>query len=154
MRQLFERYAKQNIHNMTINMFELFKSILPMFLIASCFAIGIEFLKYKIDKKIKQKYGESSEERIDRLSKSLKEAANLSSEIENEIIRRNEIVDKLKGDLDRYQELTKLKETEVEAVVQTMRGELRRESNKSLWQSAGLNLIFFLAGVAVTVYVS
>ena len=139
---------------MSASIFDLFKNIFPLTLVAGGIAIGIEYLKSRIDRKIKEKFGETSEERIDRLTKSLKEAASLSSEIELEISNRNRIVEKLKGDLKRYEELKKLKETEVEAVVQTMRGELRRESNKSLWQSAGLNLIFFLAGVAITFYLN
>jgi len=139
---------------MSISVLEIYKSILPMIIAAGGFAVGIELLKKKINIKIREKYGESSGERIERLSKSLKEAASLSSEIENEITRRNEIVEKLKTDLKRYEELKKLKESEVDAVVHTMRGELRREGNKSLWQSAGLNLVFFLAGIAVTIYIS
>ncbi len=139
---------------MSINILELYKNVLPMIIVAGGVAVGIELLKKKIEAKIREKYGESSGERIERLSKSLKEAASLSSEIENEITRRNEIVEKLKTDLKRYEELKKLKEPEVEAVVHTMRGELKREGNKSLWQSADLNLIFFLAGIAVTIYIS
>ena len=128
--------------------------MLPMILVVGGLTISIEFLKRKINRKLKDKFGESSEERIDRLTKSLKEASSLSSEIENEITKRNELVVKLKNDLERYEELKKLKVTEVEAVVRTMRGELRREGTKSIWASAGLNFIFFLAGIAATVYLN
>lgn len=112
-------------------------------------AIGLEYLKVKIDKKLKEKFGESSEERINRLTNSLKEAALLSSQIEMEINRRQEIVEKLKSDARKYDELAKLKEGEIEAVVQTMRGELQNEGKKSLLISAMINLFFFIAGVIV-----
>ena len=137
---------------MSINIFEMYKAMLPTILMFGGAAVGIELLKRTVDRKLKDKFGESSEEKIDRLTKSLKEASSLSNDIESEIVRRNKLVKKLRSDLIRYEELKKLKETEVEAVVQTMRGELKREGNKSLWFSAGLNFVFFLAGIAVTVY--
>lgn len=133
---------------------DLFFTMLPMMVGAGVVAIGAEYLKVKLERKLKEKYGETSEERIDRLAKSLKEAASLSSDIEEEINRRHAIVEKLKTDAQRYDDLAKLKEAEVEAVVQTMRGELQREGNRSFWKAAAINLVFFIAGVIATIYVA
>lgn len=139
---------------MTINFWELSRTILPILFGAGAFAIGLEYLKAKLEKKLKGKYGESSEERIDRLTRSLQEAVSLSSQIENEINRRQKILVKLKADSNRYNALAKLKGIEVEAVVQTMRGEIQKEGNISLWKAAAINMVFFVAGIVVTSYIS
>lgn len=139
---------------MSIDTTNIILTMLPAVVAAGGFALGAEYLRVKLDRKLKEKYGESSQERIDRLAKSLKEAANLSSEIEAEINRRHKMVEKLKNDAERFDELAKLKAAEVEAVVQTMRGELQREGNKSFWKAAAINLVFFIAGVVVTFYVA
>ena len=116
------------------------------------FIIFITFIKYKIEKKLKEKYGESRTERIERLTESLKEAAEVTSEIEAEIFRRNNLVSKLKEDERRYSELSKLKSQEVEAIVQTLSGELQKDSNKSLIKNTLINFSFFILGVIFTYY--
>lgn len=138
--------------SISINYFELAKAILPMVLAAGAASICLEYLKSKFDKKLRNIFAESSEERIDRLTKSLKEASNLSSQIEDEITRRQKIAEELKTSISRYEELTKLKESEVEAVVKTLRCELQKEGKKSFIQSAGLNIFFFIAGIAASYY--
>lgn len=59
---------------------------------------------------------------------------------------------RLRDDCRRYDTLAQLKGTEVEAVVQSLRGELRREGKRSFLQAVALNLFFFLAGLAVSIY--
>lgn len=136
----------------SIDTTEIFLKVLPTFLIAGGAAIGMEYLKVKLERKIKEKRGETTSERIDRLSKALKESISLTNEIEQEIQKRHSMVTKLKEDVNRYESLAKLKESEVEAIAQTLRGELRSEGSKSLLKSALISLIFFVAGVVVTLY--
>ena len=131
---------------------DLFWKMAPMLLVAGFAAIAMEFLKLKLSRKIREKFGETTSERIDRLSKALKESISLTNEIENEIRERHSIVTKLQGDVDRYESLAKLKESEVEAIAQTLRGELQSEGSKSLLKSAFVSLVFFIAGIVVTLY--
>lgn len=131
---------------------EFFKTIVPMVIAAGGFAIGVEFLKVKLDRKLREKHGESQEERINRLTSNLQEATTAISDIEVELKGRHELAKKVKEDYERYKKLANLKEEEVEAVMQSLRGELREEGNRSLLKSAAINLVFFLAGIAVSVY--
>lgn len=131
---------------------ELLITLLPMIFIAGAAAVGMEFLKVKVERKIKEKRGETTGERIERLSKALKESISLTNEIENEIQQRHSMVTKLQADVERFEKLASLKESEIEAVAQTLRGELRAEGSKSLIKSALVSLLFFIAGVLVTIY--
>lgn len=127
--------------------------IVPMVVAAGAVALGLEILKAKIERKIKEKNGETTAERIERLSNALKESISLTNEIEEEIQKRHSIVTKLQEDVTRFKKLAKLKESEVEAVAQTLRGELRTEGSKSLVKSALISLGFFIAGVLFTLYI-
>ena len=133
---------------------EVFIAILPAIIIAGVAAIATEYLKVRIERKVREKRGETTSERIEKLSSALTDATNLIGGIERELMERHRLVEKLRQDCDRYDQLAKLKATEVEAVVQSLRGELRQEGNRSFWQSVLLNFIFFAAGVAVTAYVT
>lgn len=133
---------------------EVLVAALPAVLVAGGLAIAVEYLKLKIDRKIREKRGETTSERIEKLSGALRDATNLIGGIERELKERHRLVEKLRDDCARYDQLAKLKATEVEAVVQSLRGELRQEGKRSFWQSALLNFVFFLAGVVVTVYVT
>ena len=131
---------------------EVLLKVLPMIFAAGGVAIGLEILKAKIERKIKDKRGETTAERIARLSKALKESIDLTNEIEAEIQQRHSMVTKLQEDVDRFEALAKLKGSEVEAIAQTLRGELRTEGSKSLVKSALVSLFFFVAGILVTLY--
>ena len=50
---------------------------------------------------------------------------------------------KSQENVERYEYLASLKETEVEAIAQTLRGELRSEGSKPLLKSALVSLVFF-----------
>lgn len=84
----------------------------------------------------------------------MKESISLTNEIEQEIQQRHSMVTKLQEDVNRFKRLAKLKGSEVEAIAQTLRGELRTEGSKSLFKSALVSLVFFIAGVLVTLYIS
>lgn len=138
----------------SIDVFEVFIRIIPMMLLLFAFMVGIQILGLLIKRKIKLKLGETPIDRIDRLSRALKESIELTSEIESEIRSRHQVVEKLKEDVERYEELSSIKASEVEAVAQTIRGEIKRESNKSLFKSTAINFLFFIAGIIVTLYLS
>ncbi|MBR9883447.1 MAG: hypothetical protein GYB21_07210 [Oceanospirillales bacterium] len=133
---------------------QLIKQVLPMIIAVGVFAVGFEFLKLKIERRLREKRGELPEDRIKRLANNLREATSAISEIEAELKERHALAEKVKSDYERYQKLAGLKRDEVEAVVQALRGELREEGTKSLWKSAIINLVFFIAGVLVTVYMA
>ena len=133
---------------------EILAAVLPMAAVAGAFAFGVELLKIKLEKRIRERRGETPSERIEKLSKALTDATSLISGIERELNERHRLVEKLREDCDRYDHLAKLKASEVEAVVRSLRGELRQEGKRSFWQSVGLNFVFFVAGVLVTVYMA
>jgi hypothetical protein len=133
---------------------ELLKTMIPMVLAAGGFAIGVEFLKLKLERKIRERRGETTSERVEKFANALTQATNLIASIERELKERHRLVEKLRQDCVRYDQLAKLKSVEVEAVVQSLRGELRQEGKKTFWQSVGLNFLFFLAGIVVTKYVA
>lgn len=133
---------------------EILLAMLPAALIAMGFAVALEILKLRIDRKVREKRGETTSERIEKLSGALTDATQLIGGIERELKERHRLVEKLRDDCNRYDQLAKLKATEVEAVVQSLRGELRQEGKRSFWQAVLLNFVFFSAGVLVAVYVT
>ena len=139
----------------TIEFTELIPSMIPVIIGVGLITVGVQALvtwSWTIPLKIRQKLkGKSYEARIENLSQSLSDATSLISSIEAEISERHKLVQKLKSDYKRYEKLAELKEQEVEAVVQSLRGELRRENSKSFWLSASLNFLFFLVGIIATV---
>ena len=131
---------------------ELLMAALPAIFAAGGLAVAVEYLKLRIDRKLREKRGETTSERIEKLSRALTDATKLIGGIERELKERHRLVEKLREDCDRYDQLAKLKATEVEAVVQSLRGELRQEGRRSFWQSVFLNFAFFIAGVLVTIF--
>ena len=133
---------------------EIFPAVWPMLFIAGGMAIGIEYLKIRLERKVREKRGETTSERIEKLSRALTDATNLIGGIERELKERHRLVEKLREDCDRYDQLAKLKASEVEAIVQSLRGELRQEGKRSFWQSVALNFVFFVSGVVVTIFIT
>jgi hypothetical protein len=107
---------------------------------------------------IKRRYGaekeEGIEDRVQKLTTSLRQATGLISQIESEITKRSELADRLKADVDRYKKLRSLSQPEVEAVAQTLRFELQKEGTKSFWKGVLVNFIFFLLGAAASYGIS
>lgn len=93
---------------------------------------------------------ETLEDRVDRLTNSLKEATNLISNIESEIAARSNLAAQLQEDVERFNKLSKLKQPEVEAIAQVLRGELVKEGSKSFWKGAALNFGFFILGAGAS----
>jgi len=86
-------------------------------------------------------------ERIDTLQTALNKASAVVGEIEQEVEERQALVRRLEQDLETYDELIKLSKSEVEAVAQTLRGELQKQDQHSSWKSLRMNLVFFALGV-------
>jgi hypothetical protein len=97
---------------------------------------------------------QSLKEKITNLTMALQDSATLISQIEIEINERRSLVEKLEGDAKRYNEIAKLKQSEVEAVAQVLRGDIQRENRKSFWQQLTINFLFFLLGVIMTIVLS
>ena len=95
--------------------------------------------------------GETTEDRIRRLTASLQEAAQLINNIESEMTARSVLAEKLQKDIETYNKLVELKKPEVEAVAQLLRGELKREGRRSFWTSLAMNFLFVALGVIGTV---
>jgi hypothetical protein len=93
-------------------------------------------------------------EKVDTLTSSLNRSADLISEVTEHINQRHELVEKLKKDHEKYQNLVNLKEEEVQAVAQILRGELKQEGKSSFRKSFLMNSLFFLMGSAVSVVVT
>jgi len=96
---------------------------------------------------------ESVEERINKLTYSLRESSALVGQIESEIQERSALVQKLKNDAETYEQIVKLKASEVEAVAQIVRGELKKEGQRSFWQSVGMNFFFYVLGAITSILI-
>jgi hypothetical protein len=92
---------------------------------------------------------ETFDQRVTRLTKSLDEAGHVVSELEHDIRSRQRLVERLREE----QKLLELTREEVDAVAQTLRGELRREGRKALWLNIGQSAAFFVLGAALTVLI-
>ena len=85
------------------------------------------------------------EDRIKTLTQNLESASTVVSEIEAEIQERSKIVKKLRNDVQLYEQLRKLSQSQAEAVAQTIKSEVTRESGKSIWRNAIISFVIALA---------
>lgn len=85
------------------------------------------------------------EDRITSLTENLKSSSSVISEIQAEIEKRSEIAQKLKTDVQRYEQLRELNQPQVEAIAQTIRSEITGESRKSIWRNAIITFVIALA---------
>ncbi len=85
------------------------------------------------------------ENRIETMMQNLKLSSAAISEIEVEIRKRSEIVNKLKKDVHVYTQLRELNQSQVEAIAQTIRREIIGESRKSMWRSTIITFFIALA---------
>lgn len=97
---------------------------------------------------------ETLEKRVGRLTASLSDAVRLIDEVQGEIEARQKLVEKLEKDAETYEQIAQLRQAEVEAVAQVLRGELRKEGGRSLRQTLGINSLFFLSGAGVSVAIT
>lgn len=95
-----------------------------------------------------------SEQQITHLTSSLRDATRLIERIEGDIKERHIFASKLQQEVETYSNLAKLKQPEIEAVANLVRGELHKERRRSFWENAALGFFFFLLGVVSTVALS
>lgn len=93
---------------------------------------------------------ETSEEKVRRLTASLQEAAQAIGDIQKEIQERHRLASKLQQDVQTYQRLKQVNAEEVEAVVQALGGEVRKEGRRNL----RTNIAFFVLGVIASAVTS
>jgi hypothetical protein len=93
-------------------------------------------------------------DRVKRLVKALAEATEVMAAIEKEVTARRVMAERLQRDVETHTRLLALDREEVEAVAQTMAGEVRREGRRNLLTSFLLNAFFFGLGVLVTLLLS
>ncbi|MCS0179991.1 hypothetical protein NDI96_06205 [Vibrio alginolyticus] len=108
---------------------------------------------FDVISKKKQKE-ETMEDRINKLTSALKESSSLVSQVEDEIRSRQALVNELKEDAKRYEDLASLNQQQVDAVAQVLQGELRKEGKVSFWKGVAVNFIFFLLGAGTSWYMS
>ena len=97
---------------------------------------------------------ETLEDRINKLTIALKESSHLVTEVENEISSRQQLVEELQKDAEKYEKLVSINQEQVDAVAQLLQGELRKESNKSFVKGIIVNFIFFILGAGVSILIS
>lgn len=119
-------------------------------LIGALFSFLYGFYQLRLRDKQAPGRKETIEERVGKLTDSLKEATSLINNIENEIKARSSLATQLQEDVERFNKLSELKKPEVEAIAQVLRGELAKEGNKAFWKGALVNFVFFLLGAAAS----
>lgn len=91
------------------------------------------------------------EQKIEILSSNLEDAAKAISEIETEIARRQELVERLEEQRRTTEELLALNQDQVEAVAEILRSELQREARSRFWfdiaTRVAIAAFFFLLGI-------
>jgi hypothetical protein len=101
--------------------------------------------------------GERVQERVDRLTGTLRDAmralAATSEELQREIDQGQQLVAKLQADARTSEELARVNRAQAEAVAMQLRTELQTEGRRSFWKDFAMNFVFFLAGVAASVLV-
>jgi len=70
---------------------------------------------------------ETLKERADKLNASLQNAVTLINEMQSQVQLNQQLVVRLQTDVERYDNLVKLKKEEVESVIQVFRSELQSE---------------------------
>ena len=104
--------------------------------------------------KRKKGKGDNLEIKIQKLTSALSTSANQINNIQSEIEERQKLVEKLKADHEHYEKLVELKESEVEAVAQLLRGELQKENKTTFLKSILSNFVFFFLGSVVSLAIA
>ena len=89
-------------------------------------------------------------ERVEKLTNSLRENIRILSEIEAEVNKRKNLIEKLSRDQLQYEQLTNLRGDDLEAISQVIMNEARRDNRASLLWSFVFGLFFFIAGAVVS----
>lgn len=93
------------------------------------------------------------EEKLDELTLTMQRSADLVAEVEAELSVRRAAVEQLKTDAEAARNVAQLSEEQRQAVALILRGAVAKEGRKTFWLGALVNLLFFVAGVGVTLLV-
>ena len=97
------------------------------------------------------KRGPFLQDRINQLAKNLRNSVEVILEIENEVNKQNQLLERLRSDVRQHEQLQQLNEAQAKAVAQTIRSELvrgRRSSNVINGViTFAVALAFFVAGL-------
>jgi len=102
-------------------------------------------LGYRNEVQKKKKEAPTLEDKITTFTENLKNSLSVISEIEVEVEKRSEIAERLKKDVQRYEQLKALSQSQVEAVAQTIRSEITHESKRSILRNAIITFVIALA---------
>lgn len=91
--------------------------------------------------------------RIDRLSRSLRDALRIIDDIKREVEEGSALLEQLEEDAAVKRQLARLSSDDARAVLVQMRETVRTESTRSTWVQFGLNVGFFVAGLLVAVVI-
>lgn len=97
---------------------------------------------------------ETRRSKIDRLSASLKDALTVIDDIRREVDDGNRLVTQLEEETKTKRQLAQLSSADAEAVLLQLRETVRAETSRGVWVQFGINALFFLLGVGVTLLVA
>ena len=118
----------------------------PPFLIFFAFFGAMLYLKIWLRKKRKER-GPTLEERIDKVSESLKNSISDIQELSEDVKSKQKAIEILKKEHTRYEHLTQLKTEEAQAVAEL----LKDDNKKSFWKGVAINFGFFVLGTIIAV---
>jgi len=111
---------------------------------------GLIFLVQSASKEKEKGKEPTLQDRISNLTKNLESSVAVITEIETEISKRKNLAQQLEADIERYDKLKDISRAQVEAIAQTLKIPLEKESRKSLIRTAVITfvvtLIFFTLG--------
>jgi hypothetical protein len=93
------------------------------------------------------------EDRLAELADAMRKSSELVTEVEAALQAREAAVERLRAEAETAQQIKDMTEEQQQAVANVLRAEVVRGGRKALWQGAGVNAFFFLAGVVVTLWV-
>jgi hypothetical protein len=135
-----------------LNLSDLLSEVGALATMAAIVPALFELLGRQLERRRTKGRQETTEMRIRKLTTSLTGAVDLINGIEREIEGRQALVGKLQKDVKRYTKLAALKKDEVEAVAQSLRGEIQREERRSFWRHVALNAFFFILGILASYF--
>ena len=123
----------------------------PSVAVAGIAAAGVNALVELMLARRRSQGAETVKQRAERLAGALAEAASMVEQMDKEISERHALVEKLREDISRYQELADLKEPQANALAQLLRDVLRRSERASILMHFGLHFFFYVLGIVSTI---
>jgi len=103
---------------------------------------------------LEKSHDETLEDRLHRLGSTMTEASKLLAQVEAELSARAATAKRLKREAEQAEAAAALNQKEREAVAEMLRTEIVTEGRRSFRASLLANLLFFIAGAAVSVLVA